>query len=157
LAVLRIVMGITWLHEAEWKIPPDFGQAGGGGLWFWSHQAIEHPVFPPFNAVLEAVVFPNFTAFGWGVLLAEAAIGGFLIVGLATRFWALVGLAQSVAITLSVLNAPNEWSYAYYMMLAIHLALFATAAGRHGGLDGVLRPAWQRAGRLPARLLLWLS
>jgi thiosulfate dehydrogenase [quinone] large subunit len=157
LAVLRVVMGITWLHEAEWKVPPDFGQASGGGLWFWSHRAIEHPVFPPFNALLEAVVFPHFTLFGWLVLITEAAIGAFLIVGLATRFWAIVGFLQTFPIAFSVLNAPNEWSYAYYMMFAIHLALFATAAGRYIGLDGVLRPAWRRAHSAPARLLLRLS
>ena len=59
--------------------------------------------------LIENVVLPNFTLFGYLTLLAEASLGAFLLVGLATRFWALVGIAQTVAITLSVLNGPNEF------------------------------------------------
>jgi hypothetical protein len=35
----------------------------------------------------------------------------------------------------------------------VHMALFATAAGRYAGLDGLLRPSWEhsRSGRLLAR------
>jgi thiosulfate dehydrogenase [quinone] large subunit len=76
-----------------------------------------------------------------------------LILGLATRFWAVVGMAQTVAISLSILNGPNEWSWAYYMMFAGHALLWATAAGRAFGLDAILRPGWAVAdGRVPALL-----
>lgn len=91
------------------------------------------------------------------VVLVEAALGGFLLIGLLTRLWALVGIGQTVAITLSVLNAPNEWHWSYVLMLLAHVALFATAAGRFVGLDGVLRPGWQRAGTRWSRLLVRAS
>ena len=72
-------------------------------------------------------------------------LGAFLLIGLATRFWAVVGMAQTVVIMLSVLNAPHEWFWSYILMLLVHMALFATAAGRYAGLDGLFRPGWQRS------------
>jgi thiosulfate dehydrogenase [quinone] large subunit len=103
------------------------------------------------------VVLPNFRFFGWAVLFTEAALGAFLLLGLATRFWAVVGLVQSLFITLAVLNTPGEWEWSYYLMMAGHLGVFALAAGRVGGLDGLLRPVWARSGTPVARTLLRAS
>jgi thiosulfate dehydrogenase [quinone] large subunit len=160
LAILRVVVGITWLHEAAWKLPPEFG-----ALRSWVSRPLEFPVLGAYNALVEAVILPNFTLFAWVTYLTEAALGAFLIVGLATRLWAAVGAAMTVPITLSVINYSvsgdggtlTEWSYAYYMMLAIHLALLATAAGRCWGLDGALRERWLASGHPVARLLARLS
>jgi thiosulfate dehydrogenase (quinone) large subunit len=103
------------------------------------------------------VILPNFTLFGWLTLILESSIGAFLLIRLVTRLWALVGIGQTIAITLSVLYTPGEWAWSYFLMLLAHLTLFATAAGRYYGLDGVLRPRWLAApGRLP-RLLARLS
>lgn len=146
LAVLRVVVAITWLHEVAWKVPPDFGRASGSGLWDWTNRAIEHPVFPPYTWFVEHVVVPNFTFFGWVVFFTEAALGGFLLVGLATRLWGLIGFAMALPITFSVLNVPGEWSYAYYLYLAAHLAIAAGAAGRCCGLDAVVRSSHRRDG-----------
>jgi len=62
-----------------------------------------------------------------------------------------------VVIMLTVLNAPNEWIWSYLLMLLVHAALFATAAGRYAGLDGVLRPEWQRSRSWLPRLLVRAS
>lgn len=154
LAVVRVALGLLWVQGAGWKTPPDFGQEAGRGLFRYTSYAVEHPVFAPYSWLVENVVLPNFTLFGYLVLLAEASIGAFLVVGLATRFWAGLGILQTTAITLSVLNAPHEWPWAYYLMLAAHAVVLATAAGRTGGLDGLLRPAWRRSpGRVAALLL----
>jgi thiosulfate dehydrogenase (quinone) large subunit len=80
-----------------------------------------------------------------------------LVIGLATRFWALIGIAQTVVIALSVLNAPHEWYWSYLLMLLVHVALFATAAGRYGGLDGLLRPEWEVSRSWAARWLVRVS
>jgi thiosulfate dehydrogenase [quinone] large subunit len=42
-------------------------------------------------------------------------------------------------------------------MILAHLAVFAMAAGRSGGLDGVLRPIWARKDTALARLFLRAS
>jgi TQO small subunit DoxD. len=154
---LRVTLGLLWLVNAGWKRPPDFGESNGRGLYAFTRDAVEHEVFAPFAWVVREIVLPNFRLFGWLVLLTEAALGAFLLLGLATRFWAVVGLLQSVAITLSVLNTPGEWEWSYYLMMAGHLGVFALAAGRTGGLDGLLRPVWRQSGSRLSRLLLRAS
>jgi thiosulfate dehydrogenase [quinone] large subunit len=156
-AGVRIVVGLLWLTNAGWKRPPDFGREAGRGLFRFTSFAVEHEVFAPFALVVREIVLPNFTLFGWTVLLVEAALGSFLILGLGTRLWALIGAAQAAAITLSTLNAPGEWNWGYYILIAIHLLLFATAAGRFGGLDDLLRPAWERSDSRWSRIMLRLS
>lgn len=157
LAILRIGAALLWIQNVGWKVPPDFGRATGGGLYHFVRFAVDRPVLGPYAWFVEHVVLPHFEFFGWITLLTEAALGAFLLVGLATRFWALVGLLQSLAITLSVLNAPNEWHWSYFLMIMVHLAIFATAAGRSFGVDAVLRPILRESRSGPVRALSVLS
>lgn len=151
LAGLRILMGLLWFENAGWKRPP-FTTAAGLGRYV--QLGVDHPVFGPYAWFSEHIVLKNLTAFGWSVMILEYALALFLTLGLATRLWALIGVAQATAITLSVLHAPHEWHWSYYMLIAIHLVLAATAAGRVGGLDRVLRPRWRdRKTRISSLLL----
>jgi thiosulfate dehydrogenase [quinone] large subunit len=152
IAVVRIGVGLLWMQNAGWKTPPDFGRGDPpSGLYLSASYAVSHEVFRPYAWLMQHVVLPNFTLFGWMVLFVEASLGAFLLIGLATRFWAVIGVAQTVVIMLSVLNAPPEWFWSYVLMLLVHLALFATAAGRYAGLDGLLRTNWQHSRSLRAR------
>ncbi len=157
LALLRIAIGLLWIQNSSWKSPPDFGQESETGLFKFTTYAVDYPVFPPFSWLIENVVLPNFTVFGYLTLLVEVSLGAFLVVGLATRFWALVGIGQSLAITLSVLNAPNEFPWTYYLMIVAHIVILTTAAGRTFGLDGLLRPRWRQSRGRVARLMLRAS
>ena len=152
LAAFRAGVALLWIENAGWKTPPDFTS-----LRKYTQYAVDYPVFSPFTWLIEHLVLPNFIVFGWLTLLVEASLGAFLLIGLATRLWALIGIAQSLAIMLSVMNAPHEWEWSYYLMILAHIALFATAAGRSYGLDGVLRPAWRRSDGRLAPVLLRLS
>jgi thiosulfate dehydrogenase [quinone] large subunit len=155
--LVRIVVALVWLQGAGWKRPPDFGQSAARGLYKYTRYAVEYPVFGPWKWVVREVVLPNFTAFGWLVLVLEASLAAFLLLGLATRFWAIVGTLEALAIGLSAANGPGEFGGTYWLFVVANLVLFATAAGRVGGLDGVLRPAWRASpGRL-ARLMLRAS
>lgn len=154
IAAVRVGVALMWIQAAGWKVPPRFGDSDSPtGLRRWTEFAVSHEVFPPYAWVVDQVVLPNFVIFGWLVLVVEACLGAFLLVGLLSRFWATVGLAQTLAIIFSALNAPNEWPWAYVLMFLAHLALLAAAAGRHYGLDGVLRPAWKHS---DGRLARWL-
>ncbi len=157
IAVLRVGAALLWMQNVAWKVPPDFGENSRRGLYEWVNWAVEREVFAPWAWFVEHVVFPNFVFFGWMVMLVEASLGAFLLIGLATRFWALVGVFETLVITLSVLHAPNEWHWSYFLMLLIHVALLATAAGRCYGIDGLLRPAWLRSANPLARLLVRVS
>ncbi len=152
LGVLRVGIALLWVENVGWKRPPRFSS-----LHAYTVDAVDHPVLAPYSWLVTHLVLPHFTFFAWATLAVEASLGVFLLLGLATRLWALVGIAQSVVITLSVLNAPHEWEWSYYLMILAHLALFATAAGRAHGLDGVLRPYWRASDSRVSRLLLRVS
>lgn len=154
ITTVRVGVALLWIQNVSWKDPPTFGAGPTpSGLYSYTGYAVEYPVFAPYTWLVEHLVLPNFAFFGWAVLLVEAALGAFLLIGLATRFWALVGVAQTIAIALSVLNAPHEWLWSYLLLVLAHVALFATAAGRSGGLDGLLRPRWQASRTRTAKLL----
>lgn len=158
MAATRVGVALLWIDNVSWKVPPDFGEGDPPrGLYAWTNMAVEHEVLAPYAWFVDNVVLPNFTIFGWLVLVVEASLGAFLLVGVLTRAWAIVGMAQSIVISLSTLNAPHEWYWAYLLMFLVHLMLFATAAGRYGGLDGLLRPVWQWQDTKLARLLEWAS
>lgn len=152
--VMRVAVAYLWFENLDWKRPPHFGANDRSGLWAFTNGAIEHPVWDPFSAVVESLVLPNFGPFGWGVYIAEIALGCFLLIGLATRFWAVVGVVQSFVIYLTVGAQPHEWPWTYVLMMIAHLALFALAAGRVVGVDAVLRRRLSPSGSRPERLLL---
>lgn len=125
------------MAQVWWKVPPDFGEGRRTGLWFWTHLAVDHPVFPPYSWLVEHLVLPNFTPFGWLVLVVETLVPVLLLTGTAVRLAALIGIGQSLAIGMSVAQAPNEWPWAYAMMLSIHLVLLLAPSAQYAAVDAV--------------------
>lgn len=149
--VLRVTAGLLWLSNVSWKVPPNFGDRSGGApltddncsqLCGYVREGINEPVAPGYPWVLENIVQPNLTAFGWTVLFVEFLLAALLLSGTFTRGAALLGLVQSAAIGLSVANASGEWYWSYILMATLHLAVFALAAGRYFGVDSRIRRAY---------------
>ena len=88
------------------------------------------------------LVLPDFrSSAGWSYW--SSLLGAFLLIGLATRFWAVVwGSSDGRDHVVGVECATQSGIGLDLLMLLVHLALFATAAGRYAGLDGLLRPSW---------------
>ena len=152
IVITRVTVAFLWIQNTRWKVPPDFGEDAGRGLYAFTNDAIEHEVFAPYAALVDSVILPNLGAFGWIVLFTEAAIGATLLMGFATRLMGLVAVGQAGAIFLSVGQTPGEWPWAYYLMMVGGLVLAGIGAGRVLGLDAVLRPRllashglWRRA------------
>lgn len=136
-AVIRITAGLLWLTNLEWKRPPGFGASGGGGLFGFTMLGVEHPILPPFSWILENVVLPNFTLFGWLTLVVETSLAALLLSGTFIRVAALVGAAQAAVIGLTVGWAPDEWGWAYVLMVAVHLAILAMPGAAALSVDGL--------------------
>ncbi len=136
-AALRILVGLMWLYNVAWKRAPDFGQEAENGLFKFTSFAVSDPVLPPFSWVIEQMVLPNFELFGWGVLAAETTLAVLLLTGTYVRLAAAVGIAQSVAIALSVAYAPHEWPWSYWLMIGAHGLLLVSSAGRVLAVDAV--------------------
>ncbi len=134
---LRLLAGLLWLYNVSWKRAPDFGQDNDNGLYHFTSLAVSDPVFPPYSWVVENLVLPNFTPFGWVVLFAETTLAVLLLSGAFVRLAAALGVAQSAAIGLSVALAPGEWPWSYAMMVGIHVVLLFSAAGRYLSVDAL--------------------
>lgn len=150
LAALRILLGLMWLYNVAWKRAPDFGEQADNGLYHFASLAVAHPVLPPYSWVVENFVLPNITLFGYGVLIVETALAVLLLSGAVVRVAAALGIAQSLAIALSVAFAPGEWPWAYWLMIGAHLVLLLGTSGRAAAVDGVLAGLRPAAGLLRA-------
>jgi len=126
-----------WLYNVSWKRPPDFGEDSGTGVYGFTEDAVEYPVFPPFSWLAENLILPNFTPFGWAVLIVETALAVLLLTGAFVRLAALVGIGQALAIGLSVAQTPGEWPWAYWLMIGVHVLLLFSAAGKVLAVDAV--------------------
>ncbi len=135
-AGLRILLGLLWLYNVAWKRAPNFGQEAGNGLYKFTSEAVDHPVFPPYSWVVEHVVLEVFEPFGWMVLVAETTLAVLLLTGAYVRVAAALGVAQSVAIALSVAYAPGEWPWSYWLMIGAHALVLVSSAGRVLAVDG---------------------
>lgn len=135
--VLRVTLGLMWLYSVVWKRPPDFGAGNGSGLYRFTEYGVTYPVLAPYAWLLETLVLPAIPVLGWGVLAAETALAVLLLTGLHVRLAALLGIGQVLAIILSVLVAPDEWPWSYYLMLVGHIVLLLGASARLGALDAV--------------------
>ncbi|HEY5852511.1 MAG TPA: hypothetical protein VIW24_00280 [Aldersonia sp.] len=140
LAGLRVLVGLLWLYNVVWKAQPDFGRDNGGGLYGFTRAAVEHPVFPPFGWLVEHVVLPNYLVFAWLTLIVETVLAVLLTTGTLVRLAALLGIAQGVAIGMSIAEAPNEWPWAYFMLIGIHVVLLCTWCNRYFAVDALWVP-----------------
>lgn len=145
----RILVGLLWLANLHWKVPPAFGEDSNSGLFKYSDSVTRNSPFAPFTWVTEELILPNFRFFGWVTLVVELLLAMLLLVGYRTRIVALIGAAWSVPILLSVIyyDRADEWSWSYFMMIGLNLVLYATDAGRHLGLDGLLERSADAARR----------
>ncbi len=137
---VRILAGLLWLANLHWKVPGDFGENNGGGLYKYSLSVTRHSPFAPFTWLTEEIVLPNFALFGWFTLVLETTLAALLLIGYKTKIVALVSAMAAVPIFLSVIyyDRTYEWSWSYFLMMGVGLLLYASDAGRYVGLDGAL-------------------
>jgi uncharacterized membrane protein YphA (DoxX/SURF4 family) len=156
LAVLRIGYGILWLQQTLWKVPPDFGMASGGGLFYWTKEMVKYSFLPPHRFFVEQIVLPHFILFAWLTLLTELFIGVSHVLGIFGRLGALAALGMSSNLLIGLARHPGEWPWSYIMLVGFALLFLSVHPGRVLGLDGWLsrrlgKPAL--AGRSWARYL----
>ena len=134
-AGLRVLMGVLWLANLSWKLPPDFGRHDPRGLLYSFHQAEQYAVGEPLRRFMGHVVIPHFTLFGWQVFLVEAVAGVLLLLGWHTRIGAVIGLFQAIAITVLTARAPNQWFWGFVLFIAVSLLIAIVPSNRHLSLD----------------------
>ena len=156
--VLRFWLGYTWLM-AGWgkafgeRAPAWVGDRAGTAVTGFLKGALakstgERPLVPAWYAdFVREVALPHATAFSYLVAYGEVLVGLALLVGLLTRFAALMGVTMNLAYLFAGTISPNP----QMLVAAAALVVAGTAAGYYG-LDRYLLPAiGQRLGWTAAR------
>jgi uncharacterized membrane protein YphA (DoxX/SURF4 family) len=139
--VFRIVVGIFWLYFASQKW-------GGVG---WMQPLIQgaasvNPI-PGLHELLAVVVAPNWFPFALAEAIAETIVGVLLVLGLATRKSAVLGLLLALNLALvvafEVSDIGSRWIY--YLAVLVNAELIFVDEGwpSLGGYGFV--PAWLRS------------
>jgi uncharacterized membrane protein YphA (DoxX/SURF4 family) len=155
-AAIRIALGLYWLYEQHWKLPPDFGLHQPRGLMFAFQQSIRYPTVELYRAFLQDVVVPHFHFFGWLLGFMEVAIGVSLVLGVLTRAGALLSVLQAVNLLIAQARTP-EGPWIYLAILAVSLLVLFTPSNRRFSVDRRFAP--RVAARLSRTTLLtrvWL-
>lgn len=138
-AAVRIAVGVYWLYEQHWKLPPDFGLHDPRGLMFAFEQSIRYPTVDLYRAFLQHVVVPHFHLFGWLIGVTEVVIGASLALGAFTRAGALLGVLQAVNLLIAQASTP-EGPVVYLVILAANLFVLSTPSNRRFSVDSRLAP-----------------
>jgi uncharacterized membrane protein YphA (DoxX/SURF4 family) len=166
MAVVRIFFGIILLANGLAKLEPALGRIdigpyhanlitreGARGILNFeinerriregAPQGTQVPGLKPF---VNDVVLANWGFFQWLVVLVEVGAGLLLVLGLATRAGALIGLGQQLFLAL-VYFSSNRWMFEQPHEYVPLIILAIVPAGRMWGLDARLvrdSPAFHR-------------
>jgi uncharacterized membrane protein YphA (DoxX/SURF4 family) len=161
LAVIRIFFGLILFANGLAKVEPALGRIDLGPyhanlvtrdgarriLAFEVNERRIREVAPPGTQVpglkpfVNDVILASWGLFQWIVVVIELGAGALLIVGLATRLGALIGLGQQLFLALVYLSS-NRWLFVQPHEYVPLIVLALVPAGRMWGLDRwVLRRA----------------
>src|SRR5215470_15627160 len=88
-----------------------------------------------YKAMLEHVVLPHFTFFGYLSFVVELALGVSLLLGLLTVLSGLGGALWQCNIAIGSYAVPTEWGWIWPLLIAPHLVFAFSRAGRSVGVD----------------------
>ena len=137
LALARMLLGVLWLGSLRWKLPPDFESGSETSLREWLELEVEHAAFGFYGQLIETVVLPNFTLFAWIIFLLELTVGLGLLLGVATRIAAFIGLGLSFNLLVGLLEVPGEWPWSYVLLLMWHGTILVSSAGTLWSLSNI--------------------
>ncbi len=166
MAVIRIFFGIILFANGLAKVEPALGRIdlgpyhanlitrdGARGILNFEvnerrirEGAPQGTQVPGLKSFVNTVVLANWGVFQWVVVLVEVGAGLLLVLGLATRGAALVGLGQQLFLAL-VYASSNRWMFEQPHEYIPLIVLAIVPAGRMWGLNARLvrdTPAFRR-------------
>ena len=154
LALVRIFVGYLWFQQLFWKLPPDFA-----GLHRYVVREGLYTLVPGNAWIIQHIFLPNFLFLGTGTWVAELLVGISLMLGVFSRFGALLATLLAIQLYVGLAVAPGEWYWTYGMLVLLGVALAAIPAGRRLGIDQWLAPRLRAAASANgfARLLSWFA
>jgi NADH dehydrogenase len=137
ISALRIYVGYYLLWQGIRKFQRDFPKGDWIGRQIGDLAALD--LYPWYKRFLIDYVVPREELFGYLVMIGELAVGACLLLGLFTRWSALVGLFMLINYYLGPGMARGGAPLAQQQTFIICLAIFALSNPGHTlGLDGLL-------------------
>jgi uncharacterized membrane protein YphA (DoxX/SURF4 family) len=137
LSALRIYIGYYMLGQGIRKYQRNFPKGEWIGRQIGDIAMVD--LYPWYKRLLLDYVVPHQELFGYLVMTGEIAVGACLLLGLFTRFSALVGLFMLINYYLGPGMAKGGAMLAQQQTFIVALVIFALAnPGRTLGLDGLL-------------------
>ena len=149
--LIRVGIGAMWLEGSLWKLPLPVS----GGLSYWMGLMGDNAAFKFFGAIVKSVLIPALPVLNPLIFLVEITLAATLMLGIAVRIGALLGIAMSLNLWIGLYHYQVEWPWIYIFILMLHVLFLADNAGRALGLHALLlrlQPAWFRARPWMARL-----
>jgi len=143
ISVLRIYIGYYLLQQGIRKFLRDFPKGDWIGRQIGDISTLD--LYPWYKTFLQNYVVPHSELFGYLVMLGEISVGACLLVGLLTRFSAVIGLFMLINYYLGPGMARGGASLAQQQTFIVALVIIVLAnPGRTLGLDGLLFSAGKR-------------
>jgi uncharacterized membrane protein YphA (DoxX/SURF4 family) len=138
-SLFRIVVGLFWLYYASQK------WQGIGWMQSLMISAAKANPIPGLHEFLVSVVVPNWQLFALGQAAGETVVAALLIVGLGTRWVAILGLllALNLAFTVAFAAEPG-FRFLYYLAVLVNAQVIVSGPGpyalsRFGWVPAFLR------------------
>jgi thiosulfate dehydrogenase [quinone] large subunit len=137
ISVLRIYVGYYLVWQGFRKFQRNFPKGDWVGRQIGDVASLD--LFPWYKNFLLDYVVPHQELFGYLVMIGELAVGAGLLLGLFTRFSAIVGLVLLINYYLGPGMARGGATLAQQQPVIVALAIFILSnPGRTLGLDGLL-------------------
>lgn len=133
--VFRLLIGAMWYQGTTWKLPLPASDA----FAYWLGETGKYAAFPFIKALVADVFQPLLPVVGTLIYFAELFFAVTITLGVLTRLGAFLALGQATFLWFGLYQAPHEWPWNYVFLMIVHGFFIVTAAGRHLGLDALLR------------------
>ena len=145
-AILRIYIGYYFLQQGIRKFQRDFPKGDWIGRQIGDLATVE--LYPWYKNFLASYVVPHQELFGYLVMIGEISVGACLLLGLATRLSACVGIFMIANYFFAIGLPRGGASLAQQQTFIVALIIILLSnPGRTLGLDGVLFGKKNRGGR----------
>jgi uncharacterized membrane protein YphA (DoxX/SURF4 family) len=139
-SLLRVVVGLYWLYFAS--------QKWQGVDWMRDlirQAAVASPI-PGLHEFLVQVVAPNWLPFALMQAAGETVVAVLLVLGLASRWAAIVGLllAANLALTVAFATSDVGFRWLYYLAVMVNAQLIFSGPGPYALARFKWVPAWLR-------------
>lgn len=132
--LIRTLIGAMWLEGSLWKLPLPVS----GGFGYWLGLMGDNAAFGFYGSLIKSVLVANIAFVNPMIFLVEVTLAASLMLGIAVRLTALLGVAMALNLWIGLYHFQPEWPWIYIFIVMLHVFLIADRAGRALGLDAML-------------------